>query len=148
MKHKIARKQGFCRFVEHSEIVVAVCCRPCLQHKASRAEIEFHRAVNEQLRLNDAYRIDQLATHDAAERIDIKWSACSQCPRQVFMTDKLCSIPHEGGVAEDVIGMAMRVDDVTDRLVGIGANGREQLQSLANAAPGVDDRDSIVADDE
>ena len=64
------------------------------------------------------------------------------------MTNKLGSILHEGGVAEDMIGMAMRVDDVSDRLVGAGSDGREQLQSLANAATGVDDRNGVGADDE
>ena len=64
------------------------------------------------------------------------------------MSDEDGSIPDEGGVAEDVVRMAMGVDDVADRLVGPGTNGREQLLSLTYAAPGIDDRNRALADDE
>ena len=74
--------------------------------------------------------------------------ACGQCPRQVLVTDKLGSISHERRVAKDMIGVVVRVDDVSDRFVGPGADGCEQLQSLANAAARINDRDGIAADDE
>ena len=40
-----------------------------------------------------------------------------------------------------------RVDDVSDRLVGTGADRRKQLLSLANAASRADHRNPAVADD-
>ena len=70
----------------------------------------------------------------------IEWPAGGERARQVPVTDEAGSILDEGGIAEDVIGMAVRVDDVADRLVGPGANRRKQLPPLANAAAGVDHR--------
>ena len=64
------------------------------------------------------------------------------------MTDEHGSVAHEGGVAKDVVRMAVGVDDVSDRLVGTGADRRQQPLPLANAASGVDHRNRAVANDE
>ena len=64
------------------------------------------------------------------------------------MADEGRSVLHEGGIAENVIGVAMRVDDVADRLVGPRANGCQQSSSLAKAATGIDHGDGILSDDE
>ena len=64
------------------------------------------------------------------------------------MADKYGSIANECCVAKDVIRMAVGVDDVADRLVGAGADRREQLPSLADAAAGIDHRNRACADDE
>src|SRR5882757_6246956 len=64
------------------------------------------------------------------------------------MAHKFGSIAHEGGVAKDMIRMAVRVDDVPDRLVGTGADRRKQLLSLTNAAAGIDHGNSVFANNE
>ena len=64
------------------------------------------------------------------------------------MTDEHGSIACERGVAKDVVGMAVGVDDVPDRLVGSRTDRRKQPLALANAASGVDHRNRAFADDE
>jgi hypothetical protein len=64
------------------------------------------------------------------------------------VTDKAGSFLDEGDVAENVVGMAVRVDDVADRPVGPGTNRGKQLLRLTNASAGVDHRNCAVADDE
>jgi hypothetical protein len=44
--------------------------------------------------------------------------------------------------------MAVRIDDVADRLAGPGTNGRHQLSSLAEAATRIDHGDGVLANDE
>src|SRR4051794_37704763 len=125
-----------------------MCCGPRPQHEASRAESQIERAADEQRRWHDADLIDQLVAHGPAKCIEIELSARSQRTRQVRVTDKGRSVLHESAIAEHVIGMAMRVDDVADRLAGPGANGCHQLSSLAEAATRIDHGDRILSNDE
>src|SRR5262249_3388554 len=64
------------------------------------------------------------------------------------MSGEQGSVAAKGSVAKDMIGMAMRADDVSDRLVGAGADRRQQPPSLTHTAAGVDHRDRLVTDDE
>ena len=64
------------------------------------------------------------------------------------MADEHGSAAHECCVAKDVVRMAVRVDDISDRLVGAGADRSQQPLAFANAAAGVDHRHRVVADDE
>src|SRR5262245_9653715 len=64
------------------------------------------------------------------------------------MSGEQGSVADKGSVAKDMIGMAMRVDDVSDRLVRAGADRRKQLAALTHTAAGVDHRDRLVTDDE
>src|SRR6267142_7033072 len=68
--------------------------------------------------------------------------------RQVSMADECGSIAYEGGVAKDVIRMAVRIDNVPDRFVGTGTDRRKQLLSLAHAAAAVDHGNGVFADNE
>jgi len=54
----------------------------------------------------------------------------------------------EGRVAEDVVRMFVRVDDVEDRLRGPGANRGEEPSPYLDAAARVDDGDALIADNE
>ena len=47
-----------------------------------------------------------------------------------------------------MIRVAVRIDDVPDRLFGVRANCGEQLFTFAQAAARIDHRDRIAADDE
>jgi hypothetical protein len=67
---------------------------------------------------------------------------------QLVMADEGGALGLERGVAEHVVGMHVRVDDVLDRQLGAGADRFEQLLADARAAAGVDDGDRLVADDE
>src|SRR5262249_22981216 len=71
-----------------------------------------------------------------------------QGPRQIPMTHEHRAFVLEGRVAEYVVGMHMRVDDIADGLGRMGADRSKQPASLAHAAAGINDRDSVVADDE
>jgi len=73
--------------------------------------------------------------------------ACSQCLRQPNMADELGSVSDEGGVAEHMVGMAMGVDDVADRLGCASPHRRQQRLALTEAAAGVDHGHRILADD-
>ena len=92
--------------------------------------------------------VDQLIAHGPAKCIEIELSARGQRARQVGVADKGRSVLHEGGVAKDVIGVAVRIDDVTDRLVGPRTNSCHQSPSLAKTATGIDHGDRILSDDE
>ena len=54
----------------------------------------------------------------------------------------------EGQVAEHVVGMIVGVDDEAHRQIGHGADRRQQVLTLAEAAATVDDRHRLPADDE
>jgi hypothetical protein len=62
------------------------------------------------------------------------------------MTDEHGSIAQKRGAPKDVARMAARVDDVSDRLVGMGTN--KQPLPLANATSRVDPRNRAFANDE
>jgi hypothetical protein len=56
----------------------------------------------------------------AAKGAGIKRPACGECARQILVADEYRIL--EGRIAENVIGMDMRVDDVTHRLAGDAAD--------------------------
>ena len=63
------------------------------------------------------------------------------------MPDKRCAGP-ECRVAEYVIRVIVRVDHVTDRLVGYGMDGHQQTLSDGDAAAGVHDGDGVLSYDD
>src|SRR5205823_5698553 len=96
---------------------------------------------------HNADLVDQLIAHGTAKCVEIESSACGQRTWQVRVTDKGRALPHESAVAEEMIGMAVRIDDVADRLAGPGTNGCHQLPPFTNAAPRIDHGDCILSDD-
>src|SRR6478735_3856055 len=122
--------------------------RPRPQDQRTAAEIQTERAADEQRWRHDTYLVDQLVAHGSAKCIEIELSARGECAWQVRVADKGRAILHESAIAEHVVGMAMRIDDVADRLSGPGANGCQQLSPFADAATRIDHGDGLVADDE
>ncbi len=122
--------------------------RPRPQDESSCAKIQMQRAADEQRWRHDAYLVDQLVAHGTSKCIEIELSARGQGAWQVRVADKGRFVLHESAVAEKMIGVAMRIDDVPDRLVGPGTNSCHQSSSLADAAAGIDHRDCILSDDE
>src|SRR5215217_6295302 len=97
--------------------------RPRPQHEGPSSEIQLERVGDERCRRYYAYLVDQLVAHGPTKCIEIELSARGECAWQVRVADKNRSVLHESGVTEDMIGMAVRVDDIADRLAGAGANG-------------------------
>ena len=64
------------------------------------------------------------------------------------MADEIGVVVSKGGRAEDMVGMHMGEDHIANRAIGMRADRRAQRRSLGEAAAGVDDRDSIGADNE
>ena len=112
------------------------------------AEIERHTIGDGQGRRNEFHLVDELVANDPAKRLEIEFAAHRQGSRQIAVADKGRAKPVEGRVAEDVIRMLMRVDDIEDRLLGAGADGGEQPLADRHAAAGVDDGHALVADHE
>src|SRR5215204_654372 len=110
--------------------------RPRPQDEGPCAEVQIERAADEQRWRHDTYLVDQLIAHGTAKCIEIELSARGERARQVRVADKGRSVLHESAIAKNVIGMAVRIDDVTDRLAGPGTNGCHQSSSLAEAATG------------
>src|SRR5258705_6475582 len=122
--------------------------RPRPQDEGPSTEIQVERAADEQRWRHDANLVDQLIAHGAAKCIEIELSARGQRAWQVRVADKGRSVLRESAVAEKMIGVAVRIDDIPDRLVGSGPNSRHQLSSLADTAAGIDHGDRILSDDE
>src|SRR5579872_1470005 len=122
--------------------------RPCPQSEYPRTQVELLRILDQKGRWDESDLVDQFSAHDAAERVDVEWATARHRLRQVLVADKDRSVACKGGVSEYMVGVGMRIDDVADGLVGVAANGGEQLSSLAHAAAGVDDGDRIVANNE
>ncbi len=84
-----------------------------------------------------------------AEGVDIELAArCAAPPRQVAVAHEGDAGGREGGVAEDMIGMHVSIDDEADRLCGPGPHRRQHLLAFAHAAAAVDHRHDVATDDE
>ncbi len=90
--------------------------------------------------------VDELVANDPAKRLEVEWAAHRQGSRQIVVADEGRPDPVESGVAEDVIGMLMGIDDIEDGFIRVGADGGEQPFADRHAAAGVDDRHALVAD--
>src|SRR5204863_9988238 len=134
--------------IEHREVAVAMRGWPRPQDEGAFAQIQVERAADEQRWRHDADLVDQLIAHGTAKCVEIELSACGQRTWQVRVTDKGRALLHESAIAEKMIGMAVRIDDVPDRLAGPGTNGCHQLSSFAEAATRIDHGDRILSNDE
>ena len=92
--------------------------------------------------------IDELVADDPAKRLEIEFAPHRKGSRQIVVADIGLSEALEGRVAEDVIGMFVRVDDIEDRLVRAGADRRQQSPADRHAAARIDDGHAVVADHE
>src|SRR5258705_13978637 len=120
--------------------------RPRPQDEGPSTEIQVERAADEQRWRHDANLVDQLIAHGAAKCIEIELSARGQRAWQVRVAEKGRSVLRESAVAEKMIGGAVRIDDVPDRLVGSGPNCRHQLSSLSDPSAGKDQRGRLLSD--
>jgi hypothetical protein len=63
------------------------------------------------------------------------------------MADKHRAFILECCIAEEMVGMNVRVDDVSDRFRRAGPDRGEQPEPFTHAAAGIDDRNRLTADD-
>lgn len=90
-------------------------------------------AFDEEGRRYQADLIDELAAHDPAKGIDVERPARDEGAWQVPVADDHRSVAHEGGVAKDVVWMAVGVDEVSEGLpvrVRIAASSRCPSRTL------------------
>jgi len=83
-----------------------------------------------------------------AKGLQVKLPSRRQRTRQIPVSDESSPLAHECCVAEDVIGMNVRVDDIAHRLCRHLPDRGEQGFAFAGATAGIDYRYRIVADDE
>ena len=146
-KDQVSGKQGLRGLIENGEIVVAMRGRPSLQKEPAATEIKLKRSVNQQCRRHDPDLVDQAVTHDPAKGFKIERAARAQGFRQILVPNEHDSFSSKSSVTERVVGMTVRVNDVTDRSVGPSPDGCEKPSSFKHAAAGIDDGNGIGADD-
>src|SRR5262247_3955255 len=146
-EHEVARQQGLRLLVEHREVGVGMGGRPRMENQPAPAEVENILAVDQPGGRDDFYPGHQVVAEDAAEIAQVERAARRQAAWQVLVADE-DGVAREGGIAEHVVGMGVRVDDVAHRLRGHAADGGGELATLGHAAAGVDHGDRRVADDE
>jgi hypothetical protein len=97
---------------------------------------------------NESHLVDELVADDPAKRLEIEFAPHRQGSRQIVVADEGRPESIKCSVAEDVIRMLVRIDDIQDRLIRAGADGGQQPLPDRHAAAGVDDGYSLVADHE
>ena len=85
------------------------------------------------------------APSDSRKGSQVEIGVRGKLGRQVVMAYKH-GPGRERGIAEDVIGMFVRVDDVADGPIGDCTDGSQQRASNFDAATGIDDRNRIPPD--
>ena len=134
--------------VEDGEVAVRVRRRPSLQLQRPPAKIQRQTISYGQGRRNESHLVDELVANDPPKRLQVEFAAHRQRSWQIVVADKSRAKPIKGGVAKDVIGMLMRIDDIEDGLARASADGGEQPLADRHAAAGVDDRHALVTDHE
>ena len=104
-------------------------CAPAAR-PASRESFRRDRAPCDRRRSRLAgtslHLVDELVANDPAKRLEIEFAAHRQGSRQIVVPDEGRPEPVEGRVAEHMIRVLMRIDDIEDGLVGVRADGGEQ----------------------
>ena len=108
--------------------------------------IDLHFIVDEQRGRHDPHLVDGTHPQYRGETPSGKTRPRRQRAAD-SVPDEHGSFRHECRIAEDMIGVNMRVDDVAHRL-RVTARIVKQAGPFARAAAGIDDRDRFVADNE
>ena len=146
-EQQVAEEQRAGRLVEDGHVVVGVGGLVRLDDEDTPAEVELELAVDGKRRGHDARAGEgRLAEQLLVDR-EVAGGARRERALKLVMADEGGALGLERDVAEDVVGMHVRVDDVLDRQLGAAADRVEQLLADARAAARVDDGDGIGADD-
>ena len=113
--------------VEDRQVVVGMRGRPGAKLERSSAEVEAHAASSTSSVGDDDRDLSrERCPEQIAVRREIVRAACRERRRQALRADEGDVRRLESGVAEDMVGMHVRVDDVADRLVGHRLDRGEQ----------------------
>src|ERR1700730_13452508 len=113
-KPQIAQKKRLARLVENREVGVGMRGLPRAQAQAPAAQVQPLDARDRMRRQHDRTPLRHRA-EIAHQRAEIIWSAPPHRLRQSGMTDELRPIIDKRLVAEDVIGMNVRIDHIANR---------------------------------
>ena len=125
-EQQVAEKERAGLFVEDGEVVVGVRRLLRLEHKRAVAEIELDLVLDEQRRRDDARAGEGRVAEQLLVYREVALGAGGERARQLVMADKDGFLPLERDVAEHVVGMHVRVDDVLDRQLRACADRFEQ----------------------
>ena len=144
--HKVTREQGAGCLVQNGQIIVGVGRGPGPYRQRASSQIEL-RLVRHQLVRRDNLRVrHEFLPHRAAEGVEVELSARRQRARQIAVAHEHCPLALECCIAENMVGMHMRIDHIADRLGGPCTDRGQQAAALAGTAAGIDHRDRVVAD--
>ena len=145
-EYQVAGKKRSGGLVQHRKIIVGVRGAPGLEHEDPVAKIDPRLVLDDPRRRDDLDLCHQFVAQHSSKGIEIELAASGECSREVLVADDHRAF--ESGVPEDVIGVGMGIDDVSNRLRRYRADGCKQAAPFAHAAAAVDHSHSVVADDE
>src|SRR5262245_12561325 len=100
---QIARKQDSARGIKYGQIVIGVCCRPCLQHQRSAAKIQSGLPVDQLSWRSDGDVIHELVAQHPAKGIKVELPARRKRARKVLVADEYGVRSDECCVAENMV---------------------------------------------
>ena len=146
-EQEIAEPQRCGGPVEHSEVRVRVRSFPGAQAQYAPAEVEFIGRRNRS-RWQDHLALPGRVAKLALERVQVIRAAPPHRIGKARVADEVGSILDERRIAEDVIRMHVRIDDVAHRCRRDTRDRPPQRATHRIAAAGIDHRDATRADDE
>ena len=134
-KHEVAGEQRAGGLVQHRQVGVGVRGAPGLQPQHAPAEVEAasRRRPSASARRSSTSSISRAQA--AAKRVEIELAARRQRLRQIGVADERRARLRERRIAEEVIGMHMRVDHVADRLGGQRCGSRRATGAPSRTLP-------------
>jgi hypothetical protein len=133
--------------VEHGQVAISVRRRPRAQAQLAIAEVEFDDILTSRSGAMICSADAGASKSPANSRRKKSRLRASAAPSRA-MTDVLRLVGPERRVAEHMVDVHMRVDDIADRQRRVLVDRRAQLAPDAARTAGVDDRDATRADDE
>jgi PQQ-dependent catabolism-associated CXXCW motif protein len=123
-------------------------CRPGAEEKPPVAEIQRKLVLDDEGGRHDSDVFGQRLAEQAAVRSEVVRLSCGERHRQPCSANEVSRKVSEGRVAENVIRMHVRVDDVAHWPVSHIPHRRKQSFSVLHAAACVDDGDRGLSDNE
>src|SRR5215510_12145222 len=118
----------------------------CGQRKRSPAEVDLVTVFHEHGRLNDRSRF--AFTQHLFEATAVVLATLAERVGKPCMPNVGRFIRRECAGTENMVRMYMRENHVPDRKPGVLANRSAQRRAIAEASPGIHDRDRLTPDDE
>jgi hypothetical protein len=145
-EQQIGEPKGTGFLIEDRQVVVGMSrvVRPQREPPATQIKIEL--VGNQHRRHHDLGAIRFIA-EGAAQPADVIVAALGKGARQFGVPDKIGAVVAEGRGPEDMVGMDVGQNHISDRLIRTRADRCAQPASLREAAAGVDDCHGLIAND-